>query len=252
MEKLMLEMPSPNVTKMIPLDLGSKLDKLVSPSDFVVTPHGKGIFEFTYHSKVANLDGYIKTCVEDAFLAYKTNIYDVGVNGLKDDPLSHKVGSTRFCAMDYDFAEFLTKIVKYRSAVDVIQDENGNWMEMLNVSQYFRFMRYKTGGEHFPHYDSDYTYEYNGAVTKYSLVAYFTRCQTGQFAFVDDQNTEFEGKIQDWSRQAKDEEIYLKVTPTPLKILVFPHTLCHTVLPFTDKNTDRIICRGDLLFKKAQ
>lgn len=253
MEKLMLEIPSPNVTKMIPLDIGKVCSAWLKPSNFNVIPHGKGIYEFYINSEYPNdiRNQAIDETILESFDLYKDHIYDVSVNGLKDDPMASQVGSTRFCAMDYDFAEFLTSIVKHRSAVDVIRDENGDWMEMVNVSQYFRFMKYKAGGQHFPHYDSDFVYDYNGAATKYSLVVYFTDCKTGEFAFVNEKNTEFQGKTQDWPRQTKEEEIYLKVLPKRMKILVFPHTLCHTVLPFTDKNAERIICRGDILFKKA-
>ena len=79
-------------------------------------------------------------------------------------------------------------------------------------------------------------------------MAYFTECQTGELAFVKDTR----GETTDWDRQAKDDEIYLKILPAPLKIVVFPHTLCHTVLPFTDKGNERIICRGDILYKRAR
>lgn len=248
--KLMLEVPSPNVTAMVPLQFQSL--NVFEPDDFTILSHKKGIFEFQCSkAKVARNATNIKRNLEDCFDRNKEHIYPVSVSGLKNGAgaYANTAGSERFCTMDYRFANFLTNIIKGRSAVDIIQDENGKWMELVNVSQYFRFMRYKTDGEHFPHYDSDFTYEYNGAVTKYSLVAYFTDCKSGEFAFVEPKNTEFEGGNTDWNRQATDAECYLKIMPQPLRILVFPHTLCHTVLPFTDKNQDRIICRGDLLFK---
>ncbi len=248
--KLMLEIPSPNVTAMVPLYFRS-LNGL-SSDDYVIVSHGKGIFEFQClkaSSPVFRDD--VKRNLRDCFDRNKDHIYPVSVSGLKDGAgaYANTAGSERFCTMNYDLADILTNMIKGRSAVDIIQDENGKWMELLNVSQYFRFMQYKTGGEHFPHYDSDYTYEYNGAVTKYSLVAYFTECKSGEFAFVEPKGTEFEGIVGDWNRQATDKECYLKINPMAMKILVFPHTLCHTVLPFTDRNNQRIICRGDLLFK---
>lgn len=246
MDKLMLEMPSPNVHKIIPMDF---LSLKSFPTDFVVTPHENGIFEFDLPIQI---DQHVLNIAHAAFDAHEKYIYDVSVTGFKTtiDEYAPK-GSTRFCTMNYQFAEFLTKAIKHRSAVDVIKDEQGNWMEMVNVSQYFRFMRYEGGGQHFPHYDSDFEYEYNKTFTKYSLVVYFTRCQTGELAFVNNNGHEFEGLTTDWNRQATDEEIYLKILPTPMKIVVFPHTLCHTVLPFTDKGSERIICRGDILYKKV-
>lgn len=251
--KLMLEIPSPNVTKIIPLDFEELSG--IQPKDFDISQHKNGIYEFDLilpGSRLGKLND-IYSMIARAFLAYRDHIYDVDVTGFKkNDGTPSSVGSTRFCTMNYDFAEFLTNIMKYRSVLDIIKDENGSWWEMLNVSQYFRFMRYQTGGEHYPHLDSDFEYEYNGAVTKYTVVVYFTRCNTGEIAFVDGTGTEFEGKTCDWSRQAKDEEIYLKIKPDVLKIVAFPHTLCHTVLPFTDNCNVRMICRGDILYKKVK
>lgn len=248
MEKLMLEMPSPNVTKMIPISVGKEFNDEFESCDFIVTPHQNGIFEFSLKRPLVN--SWVYNQLKEAFIAYQNYIYNVGVTGVPNDPYANLTGSTRFCTMDYDFAEFLTKIIKYRSAVDVIRDQSGDWYEMINVSQYFRFMRYFAGGEHFPHYDSDFEYEYNKSITKYSVVTYFTDCKTGQLAFLNDKGTEFEGKMSDWTRQARDEEIYLKIAPAQLKIVVFPHTLCHTVLPYTEIG-ERIICRGDILYRKV-
>lgn len=252
--KLMREFPSPNVTAMIPLHPLS-----IEEHKFFVVNHSKGIFEFKYSG---HLLSRIDDFAQNAFDSYREHMYPVSVTGLKTkvvDTASYRTsaietkpiyGSRRFCTMDYNFAELLTNIIKGRSAVDIIQDENGDWMEMVNVSQYFRFMDYEEGGEHFPHYDSDYHYEYNDSYTKYSLVVYFTQCKTGEFAFVNDAGTKFEGIIDDWDRQATEEECWLKIKPEPMKILLFPHTLCHTVLPFTDVGRHRMICRGDILFKK--
>lgn len=236
----MLEMCSPNVSKIIPM---SFLAFKTFPTNFEVIPHGNGIFEF---NSPMNMRVETKTIVDRAFVTYRDHIYNVNVTGLKTYSENPVVGSTRFCTMNYHFASFLTSVIKNRCAVDVIQEGN-DWYEMLNVSQYFRFMKYNAGGEHFPHYDSDFEYAYNGAVTKYSLVVYFTECHTGELAFVKDTR----GETTDWDRQAKDDEIYLKILPAPLKIVVFPHTLCHTVLPYTDKGNERIICRGDILYKRV-
>lgn len=251
MKDLMFEMCSPNITGLIPFKF-QEFDQL-DTSNFIVTPHGNGIFEFTYNHP--HWGKPIKVGVENIFNAHSDHIYNVNVTGLKTYRENPAVGSTRFCTMHYDFAAFLTKIIKHRCVVDVISEDNQpyirssdrNWYEMLNVSQYFRFMKYLAGGEHFPHYDSDFHYEYNGAITKYSLVVYFTECQTGELAFVKDTR----GETTDWDRQAKDDEIYLKILPAPLKIVVFPHMLCHTVLPYTDKGNERIICRGDILYKRV-
>lgn len=243
---LMKEIPSPNVTHTFP-DL---LDLSRFPRNFRVTSHGRGVFEF---NPVGDCWEGARSEVENAFWKYDNlkATYPVTITGAKVDSESCRLaGSTRFCTMDRKFAEYLTSIVAGRSAIDVINTDRG-WEEMVNVSQYFRFMCYSTGGEHFPHYDSDFNYEYNEASTKYSLVVYFNKCESGEIAFIND-TTEHATDRSDWTRQATDEEIWLKIKPSSMKIVLFPHTLCHTVLPFVDKDNKRYICRGDVLFKQVK
>lgn len=241
MTNLMREIPSPNVSKIIETRIAPFL---YSSSQYDIISHGRGVFEF--NPTCSSLTDMILEKIQQAFEKYAQNgaTYPVSITGLKC--VSNGVGSTRFCTMDSSFAKYLTDVVSGRSVVDIIRADD-NWMEMINVSQYFRFMKYESGGEHFPHYDSDFVYDYNGAVTKYSLVVYFNDCDSGELAFIDDV-TEHSGDCSDWERQATDEEIWLKIKPSCMKIVLFPHTLCHTVLPFTDKNNTRYICRGDILF----
>lgn len=247
MEKLMAEIPSPNVTAIHSLDFDKY--KSFTKGDFSVLCHKNGIFEFRYNARKPD---FHLVPVYDAFGIYQSQTYNVNVTGCKTSNFD-KVGSVRFCTMNYNFASILTNIIKDFSVLDIIKDESGDWLEMVNVSQYFRFMMYKRGGEHFPHWDTDFAYDYNGTITKYSVVVYFTDNVTGEIAFVDETNTEFANSTLDWTRQATDEEIYLKINPSFFKIVAFPHTLCHTVLPFQDKNTgDRIICRGDILYRKCK
>jgi hypothetical protein len=242
MNMLMRELPSPNVTQMIDIYL---THELYSPSQYDIISHGRGVFEFRPSN--SHLTESILKTTQKAFQKYALNeaIYPVSTTGLKEID-GNGIGSTRFCTMDSRFASYLTDVISGRSVVDIIKDNN-HWMQMINVSQYFRFMKYESGGEHFPHYDSDFVYEYNGAVTKYSLVVYFNDCDTGELAFVND-DTSHSGDCTDWERQATDDEIWLKIKPSCMKIVLFPHTLCHTVLPFTDENNTRYICRGDILF----
>lgn len=267
---LMKEIPSPNVTHILP-DLGFGESRTIwpKPERYTILAHGQGVYELR-----PNLT-YIDSCnieqvLNKAFETYQTYdaVYPVTITGAKVDSDNNKnVGSTRFCNMDPAFATYLTNIIKDRAIVDIIKTERFeerhlgstlvinhhkvNWWELVNVSQYFRFMKYVNGGEHFPHYDSDFEYEYNGAVTKYSLVVYFTDCDSGEIAFINDKS-EHKTDCSDWTRQATNDEIWLKIKPSCMKIVLFPHTLCHTVLPFTDNNKIRYICRGDILFWKIK
>lgn len=247
---LMKEVPSCNVTHILDIGLGGPK----MPHQFDIINHGKGVFEFNPIKCLQSeqCKQYLLEKLPAAFDAYQQHnaVYPVTTTGLKiqDD---QQIGSHRFCTMDYRFAQYLTNVIKDRSVVDIIQSQN-QWFDMINVSQYFRFMKYSSGGEHYPHYDSDFEYQYNKAVTKYSVVVYFNDCDSGELAFVDDTRGK---KIvfykDDWKRQATDQEIWLKIKPSYMKIVLFPHELCHTVLPFTDQDNIRYICRGDILFNQV-
>jgi len=259
---LMKEFPSPNVTHIIPKNL------IGLPTYFNVISHGQGIFELNPTHEMTRDQRGIVDQMKDWFSLYEKHAatYPVTITGAKVDSDNCKLaGSTRFCTMDKQFAEYLTNIVSKYSIVDIIRTEQTIeqqwgmstvefqrtiWWEMINVSQYFRFMRYSSGGEHFPHYDSDFNYDYNQTSTKYSIVVYFNNCNSGELAFIND-TTEHAKDKSDWTRQATNDEIWLKIKPSCMKIVLFPHTLCHTVLPFTDKDSYRYICRGDILFKGA-
>lgn len=248
------EQVSPNVTYINNQYIDEVFCKISPQQQLDIKCHGDGIFEIDVLNQ--NLD--FTSGIKQQFNLYgaQNQLYPVSVTGLKD--VSGGVGSERFCTMSSSLAAWLTDVIAGKCLVDYVAQEptvtkfHGsvrNEFSFLNVSQYFRFMKYTKGGEHFPHYDSDFEYNRgaNIAVTKYSLVMYFTDCDTGEFAFVNDTR----GETTDWNRQVTEDEIYLKIKPRRNKILLFPHTLCHTVLPFTDVDNERVIVRGDILFKKV-
>lgn len=235
----MNEIKSPNVKKIIPLQIAEVITSH-DPEKFTIIDHDRGIFEFNYDCMINQPS--IELAARMDFNRHKTSdcLYEVDVTGIKSD---YGVGSERFCTMNKKLSEWLSKVIVGNSVVDFIPGH-----EIIGVSKYFRFMRYKSGGEHFPHYDSDFVHPFDpNKVTKYSLVMYFTDCDSGEFAFVKDNRKDHGNK--DWQIQAKEDQIELKILPKALKILIFPHTLCHTVLPFTDKNKERIIVRGDIYFE---
>lgn len=209
--------------------------------------HKNNIFEIDVQPFMTKFTDGLYDAVKRQFDTYAINghLYPVSTSGLKD--VGAGIGSYRHCTMNPVLAQFLTDTIKGRSIVDYYSDWQGDW-KFANVSQYFRFMQYTHGGEHFPHYDSDFFYNRHteNAATKFSLVMYFTDCESGEFAFVND-NRQDHGNS-DWNRQATDDEIYLKIKPRAGKILLFPHNLCHTVLPYTDEEGTRTIVRGDILF----
>lgn len=239
---MLKEIKSPNVKKILPLQIAKHL-RIFNPDDFMIEDHGQRIFEFNYVGRCNAKE--IKQTIKEDFSNHESRncIYNVDVTGIKSDK---GVGSQRFCTMNKALAEYLNEVIVGRAVVDRIPG-----YKVIGVSQYFRFMRYLSGGEHFPHYDSDFVLNPGNIMetaTKYSMVMYFTNCESGEFAFVNDPRKDH--KNSDWERQATEEEIELKISPAALKILIFPHTLCHTVLPFTDECHERIICRGDIYFQQ--
>jgi hypothetical protein len=243
-----LEVISPNVSYIIALGL--------EPENTVyeITMHPKGIIEInTLDRDEENGEALLSTVMED-FKQYEEagHLYPVSVTGLKT-LIDQTTGSVRFCAWDGLFAEALTNIIKTAEVPELVQMDGELW-QFAEVSKYFRFMRYEKGGEHFPHYDSDFeVFQFPGTLgaktlyaTKYSLVMYFNDCESGEIAFI-----EHDGKDKsDWARQATDYEIFLKILPKAGKIVLFPHDVCHTVLPYTDDD-ERYIVRGDLIFTKV-
>lgn len=192
----------------------------------------------------------VSKILDDIFARYEEDglLYPVSTSGLKD--YTGGIGSHRFCADSEMFARVLTEIIKM-----YIGNLTMTNYKFVNVSRYFRFMRYVNGGEHFPHYDSDFRYTIDGKdyATRFTLVMYFDDLESGEFAFtkhapqsVPDLETAL--KL-DFDRQATEDEIAMKFAPRRGRILMFPHELCHTVLPMKE-NKQRRIVRGDLLFAK--
>lgn len=185
--------------------------------------------------------------------AFKTyhdegHLYPVTRSGLPLTGHTSEIGSIRFCTMNSILSDTLHKIIMLSDAFPTFYSENDEWFKLHGVSPYFRFMRYHKGGMHYPHYDSDYEYSVpnTNIVTKFSLVVYMTDNNSGALSFVDP-TVNNKPLDSDWDHQASDDEIYLKVLPKVGRIVLFPHTICHTVLELEDTEP-RIMARGDVEF----
>lgn len=167
------------------------------------------------------------------FNHFKKNglVEDVSITGVKEN-INDGLGSSRYSTNSLNLSIFLDKIIRKNNFV------SDNY---IGVSEYFRFMQYNAGGQHYPHYDSDYEYS-KEVSTKYSLVMYFNDCDDGEIYFCNDYRENHSNT--DWIRQAKDDEIYLKFKPKAGRIIIFPHNLCHGV---KQTSTLRNIVRGDLI-----
>lgn len=189
------------------------------------------------------------------YFKLKNLVENVSITGIKEN-MNDGQGSSRYSTNSPKLSEYLTNILNSFN-LNIRADFHRDYDSIINickyskVSDYFRFMKYTSGGQHYPHYDTDFIIDKN-TITKYSLVMYFNDCEDGELVFCKDNRppkTEmsFIGTdTSDWNRQVKEEEILLKIKPTAGMIVLFPHTLCHAVLPFTGR--ERNIVRGDLEF----
>ena len=174
-------------------------------------------------------------------------VEDVSITGIKEN-MNDGQGSSRYSTNSPKLSEYLTNILNSFN-LNIRADFHKDYDSIINickyskVSDYFRFMKYMSGGQHYPHYDSDFVIDKN-TITKYSLVMYFNDCKDGELVFCKDFRENHQNS--DWNRQVKEEEILLKIKPKAGMIVLFPHTLCHAVLPFTGE--ERNIVRGDLEF----
>lgn len=234
---------SPNVTYVDNEKLNEFLEKNQKKNNTATKLHENGIIEIDIKESLE----YEELITKDMFDDYEKagHLYPVTKSGLKFDEECQEIGSTRFCTNSKELANFLDKIIIESNAFPQ------NYEDLLysGVSSYFRIMKYKKGGMHFPHYDSDYRYKSpnNDLITKYSLVMYLTTCETGEIAFIDDTTNHAKDKS-DWTRQAKEKEVTVKIKPKLGKIVLFPHTLCHSVFEYKE-DLLRVMIRGDLIFK---
>lgn len=222
------------------------VEKNINITDVITKIHFENILEITFTlNKSHRTSYYLKQLFNDYFNLFKKHdlIEDVSVTGISSN-INLGAGSSRFSTMSPNLANLLTGILESSGLLPNLNSKGIG--KFIKVSEYFRFMKYTSGGQHFPHYDSDFELCDN-FITKYSLVMYHEDCNSGELYFCNDSRIENnKDLITDWDRQATEDEIYLKIKPGPLKLVIFPHTLCHGVLPF--KEEERNIIRGDLIF----
>lgn len=230
---------SPNVKRIEP----NLFRNLPGPSlkDILINIHENDIIEIQLTNDTVNKELFNSTL--KAFERF--DIVSVGKTGLES---CEEVGSVRFSTMSSKLAHFLDKVLN--PVKPYIKDYS-------HVSHYFRFMKYSKGGEHYPHYDSNYeSLVDKNLYTGYSLVMYLNDCEDGEIVFCNDPKTydiaphisQQRALDADWDRQCTEHEIYARFKPKAGRIILFPHSLCHSVLPFTGEQ--RVIVRGDLYFRK--
>lgn len=234
---------SPNVKLILPRmyrDINQDLENIYTKihENNIIEISIKDFSSFNNEMNIAFQDYY-------SFFEEQDYLEDVSITGVSSN-LDLGAGSTRFSTISNNLASILDNIISYSGALKALNQSES----YFKVAEYFRFMRYSNGGQHYPHYDSDFIFKNDPQyITKYSLVVYHNRCKDGELYFCNDSRRLVNDSelTTDWDRQATEDEIYLKIKSDNIKIVLFPHTLCHGVLPFTGQ--ERNIIRGDLIFK---
>lgn len=228
---------SPNVKAILP-SMYDEISFNANDIDIKVTRHVNGIYELDIGTGNQDITNYMINEFNSYFDYFDRMglIENVSITGVQEN-INDGKGSSRFSTMSPHLANILTLLINISGVTNTAKN-------FYRVADYFRFMRYENGGQHYPHYDSDYKFTIdNNFITRYSMVLYHNYCYSGELFFCNDSR---ETTTSDWDRQATDNEIYLSIKPAPLKLVLFPHTLCHGVKKFEGDKRD--IIRGDLIF----
>lgn len=184
----------------------------------------------------------------------------VGVSNVED------IGSHRILTHDIKFAQYLTTKLNQSlylrlhplhlneySPVDWLTDnpQELNYWIPLHASPVFRFMRYKKGGQHLPHYDAPFYIKENPLIrTLMSGIIYLTDSCV-ETRFLKDPQSKIPFKFRDhsdWTHPANEDEIIFRSSSEQGKVLLFPHQLLHDASEnYFDE--DRIIIRFDYFYQ---
>lgn len=188
-------------------------------------------------------------------------IAPVGVNGFMDTASEKNIGSKRTTMWAPQLAEEVWKKIDiflsdrkmgHLTATDWWQGEISRYWKPVGASPMMRFMKYEKGGEHFAHYDMGYIYPDPNFRTLKSYVIYLTTNEDGGATrFINDGQEKvpiWDRNTEDWTREAREDEVIFSVQPKMGRILLFDHRLCHDVQQFLG-NDERMIIRGDIIYQ---
>jgi hypothetical protein len=213
-----------------------------------------GIYEFNNALTCDDVDKLISV------MNSSTNFSSVTIQGRKDI-IDDRIGSVRTSIWSEQIANEIWKKIKgiipnrtfnEYSRTDWWQHEvkTSIW-KPIGFSPLLRFMKYKTNGQHYAHYDAGFIYPDPSIRTLMSVVIYLTTNEKGgSTRFINDKQNhicEYNRNHNDWDRETRDDEVFYKVQPLKGKILLFDHRICHDVEKYL--GTERIIIRGDIIFK---
>jgi hypothetical protein len=196
-----------------------------------------------------------------ALMDRSPNIEPVTVQGRKITK-EESIGSVRTTIWSVQLAEQIWhKIKKYiperimdeKTPTDWWQnDKNRRHWKPIMCSPISRFMKYEKEGQHYPHYDVGFIYGDDAIRTLQSVVIYLTTSKEGGATrFIKDGQKNlpvWKHNQDDWTREAKDEEVINQAAAIIGNVLIFDHGLCHDVKTHLDKEP-RIIIRTDIIFE---
>lgn len=134
-------------------------------------------------------------------------------------------------------------------------DKNRRHWKWAGVSPMLRYMTYLNGGKHFTHFDAGFVYPDDNYRTLFSFVLYLSTNSSGATRIIDDKQSHlpvWDRNHDDWTREAREDEVIVKSYPTIGSVLIFPHRVSHDVEMFLPSDGEkRIIIRGDLLYRSV-
>lgn len=190
----------------------------------------------------------------------------VSIQGLKD--VHSEKGSERTTMWSEELADQLTtkllnthwfnkqEVTNEYSRTDSwqhVSNDKNHW-DLVGFSPLLRFMEYKSGGQHYAHYDAGYIYPDTNYRTLKSVVIYLTTNSTGATRFIRDNQSYIRQQFRDnndWDKEADPNLVIYEVLPVAGNVLIFNHRLCHDVDKFIPATSyeRRIIIRADLIYK---
>jgi len=221
------------------------------------------------NAKVNNYNESIK--IVDDFLSYEScdelleymnksqNFEYVDVQGKKTKEKVN-IGSYRTTIWSINQAEEIWNVLKEYVEERSMKDTTSTdwWQEgkfrkwkPIALSPILRFMTYKKGGQHYPHYDAGFIYGDSKYRTLSSVLIYLTNNANGATRFIKDGQEDkniWDRDHSDWTRIAKDNEIITKVDAVKGRALIFDHRLCHDAEQYNGDN-DRSLIRADLVYR---
>ncbi len=199
------------------------------------------------------------------FMKHAPRMESVSVQGMAPG-YNDEIGSNRTTMWNTSMAEGLWRLFQRyeldkqpmichdKTATDWWQGgyHPGRFWDTIAVSPMMRYMKYSNGGQHYAHYDAGYIYPDDRYRSLKSIVIYLTTNKTGATRLIYDGQSHIpvnERNHTDWDHEVNEVDVLVSVKPVKGRIFVFDHRMCHDVSRYDGAEGDRIIIRGDLIFK---